>query len=104
MAYLFGSTVKGSRQPISDIDIAVLLKDNNLKNQVKLIFKLSKALKMSNEKIDLIDLKYASIHLKYRMVKEGIKIIDKGIREELLKELIELYPEVQENLRILFRG
>lgn len=104
LAYLFGSTVKGLRQPISDIDIAVLLKDDSLESQAGLIAKLAKALRMPEDKVDLVDLGRAPLHLKYRVLREGIKLTDRGFEEGLLKELVERYPDVQESLNMALRS
>ncbi|MEM2904439.1 MAG: nucleotidyltransferase domain-containing protein [Candidatus Bathyarchaeia archaeon] len=63
LAYLFGSTVKGLRQPISDIDVAVLLKDDRLERQAQLVAKLAKALRMPEDKVDLVDLDHTGLWL-----------------------------------------
>jgi len=51
-----------------------------------------------------VDLNQADLHLKYNILREGIKLIDKGFEEELIHELIENYPETRENLNIAFQA
>ncbi|MEM2915266.1 MAG: nucleotidyltransferase domain-containing protein, partial [Candidatus Bathyarchaeia archaeon] len=104
LAYLFGSTARGTAQPISDIDIAVLLKDNSFEKQADILWRIAKASHMSEDRIDLVDLSRADLHLKYNILREGIKLIDKGSEEQLTRELIEYYPEIRENLNIVLRA
>jgi uncharacterized protein YutE (UPF0331/DUF86 family)/predicted nucleotidyltransferase len=96
LAYVFGSYVHGFTTPLSDVDVAVLMKDNSLRNLSDLWSRLAKALKINEDLLDLVDLARAPIHLKYRVVKDGFKLIDRGCFEEKLKEeLISSYPEAK---------
>jgi predicted nucleotidyltransferase len=79
LAYVFGSYVRGFTTPLSDVDVAVLMKDNSLRNLSDLWSRLAKALKINEELLDLVDLARAPIHLKYRVVKDGFKLIDRGL-------------------------
>jgi len=103
-AYLFGSTAKGLRQPISDIDVAVLVEGDGLRVQAELLALLAKALKVPEEKVDIVDLRRAPIHLKHRVLRDGIMLIDRGPGEQLLREVIERYPESNENLQRALRS
>ena len=103
LAYIFGSAARGVAQPLSDVDIAVLLKDNSLERQADILWRVAKALHMSEDRIDIVDLSQADLHLKYNILREGIKLIDKGFEEELTHELIEHYPENRENLNIMLK-
>jgi uncharacterized protein YutE (UPF0331/DUF86 family)/predicted nucleotidyltransferase len=104
VAYLFGSTAKGLRQPISDIDVAVLVEGDGLRVQAELLALLAKALKVPEEKVDIVDLRRAPIHLKHRVLSEGIMLIDRGPGEQLLREVIERYPEANESLQRALRS
>ena len=104
LAYLFGSRVKGLHQPISDIDIAVLLRDNSLEKQAALTYKIAKALKIPEDRVDLVDLSRASPHLKYNVLRCGVKLIDRGLGESLTREVTELSPERREEFSILLRS
>lgn len=104
LAYLSGSIARSTAQSISDVDVAVLLKDNSLEKQADILWKVAKALHVFEDRIDLVDLNQADLHLKYNILREGIKLIDKGFEEELIHELIENYPETRENLNIAFQA
>jgi len=78
LAYVFGSYVHGFTTPLSDVDVAVLLKDNSLRKLSDLWGRLAKALKIGEGLLDLVDLARAPIHLKYSVVKHGFKLVDRG--------------------------
>jgi len=103
LAYLFGSTVRGTRQPISDVDIAVLLRDNSLERQADVLWRAAKAFRMPEDKIDIVDLSRADLHLKYNILREGIKLVDRGSEGELIRELVERYPEARDELNVALR-
>jgi len=74
IAYLFGSTVKGNVNKLSDIDIAVMLDENLSKKdmldmELDLISELTRVLK--SDKIDLVVLNYTPLLLKYNIIKYG---------------------------------
>jgi len=103
LAYLFGSAGRGEARPLSDVDIAVLLKDGGLERQADIQWKVAKALHMSEDKIDVVELSQAGPHLKYSVLREGVKIVDKGFEEEIVDKLVEEYSEARENLNTLVR-
>ena len=74
IAYLFGSTVKGNANKLSDIDIAVMLDENLSKKdmlnmELDLISELTRVLK--SDKIDLVVLNDSPLFLKYNIIKYG---------------------------------
>jgi predicted nucleotidyltransferase len=74
IAYLFGSTVKGNVNELSDIDIAVMLDENLSKKdmlnmELDLISELTRVLKSDN--IDLVVLNDSPLLLKYNIIKNG---------------------------------
>ncbi|TFH41491.1 MAG: nucleotidyltransferase domain-containing protein [ANME-2 cluster archaeon] len=74
IAYLFGSTVKGNANKLSDIDIAVMLDENLSKKdmlnmELDLISELTRVLK--SDKIDLVVLNDSPLLLKYNIIKYG---------------------------------
>jgi uncharacterized protein YutE (UPF0331/DUF86 family)/predicted nucleotidyltransferase len=96
LAYVFGSYVRGFTTPLSDVDVAVLLKDNSLRRLSDLWSRLAKALRINEDLLDLVDLARAPLRLKYSVVKHGFKLIDRGGFEERLRgELIGSYPEAR---------
>ncbi|MDQ1275305.1 MAG: uncharacterized protein QG610_878 [Euryarchaeota archaeon] len=75
LAYLFGSTVRGESNCLSDIDIAVLFDDTlllmeNLDFQLELIGKLTEFLKTDN--VDLVVLNDSTLLLTYNIIRDGI--------------------------------
>jgi predicted nucleotidyltransferase len=74
LAYLFGSTIMGNANELSDVDIAVMLDENLSKKdrlyvELDIISELSHMLK--SDKIDLVVLNDAPLLLKYNIVKNG---------------------------------
>lgn len=78
-AYIFGGVAKGRITPLSDIDIAVYLKDvENIdlwEKKVQILKDLEEELK--TEEIDLVVLNEAPISLKGRIMQNKILIIDR---------------------------
>jgi len=69
---IFGSQVDGSQRQDSDFDIAVYCnKFNNLDSYTKVLFGLADVLKISSDKIDLTNLKYADPILRYEITSKG---------------------------------
>ena len=73
-AYLFGSTVRGDANELSDVDIAVMLdeslsKKDMFNEELNLISELTCVLK--SDKIDLVVLNDAPLLLKYNVIKNG---------------------------------
>ena len=75
VAYLFGSTVRGEANSLSDIDIAVLFKDSLLQEetfdlQLELIGELTELLNTNN--VDLVVLNDSPLLLTYNIIRDGI--------------------------------
>jgi len=75
VAYLFGSTVHGEANSLSDIDIAVLFKDSLLQEeafdfQLELIGELTELLNTNN--VDLVVLNDSPLLLTYNVIRDGI--------------------------------
>jgi uncharacterized protein YutE (UPF0331/DUF86 family)/predicted nucleotidyltransferase len=96
LAYVFGSCARGFETPLSDVDVAVLLKDNSLRRLSDLWGRLAKALGISEDLLDLVDLARAPLRLKRSIVERGLKLVDRGGFEEgLRRELVDNYPEAR---------
>ena len=93
LAYLFGSMSKSKGHPRSDIDIAVLLRDNSWPSISRLIDSLG-----LGERLDIVDLSRADPLLKYKIVSTGIKLVDKGNYEKRL--LLKLFERIHEALDV----
>ncbi|RLF13686.1 MAG: hypothetical protein DRJ97_07615 [Thermoprotei archaeon] len=70
LAYLFGSRAKGVEAEDSDWDIAVLFEEEPTALD-ELQVEVAKALKVAEDKVDLVTLNDADLHLKFKVIKEG---------------------------------
>jgi len=94
LAYLFGSRAQGRRSPISDYDLAVLLKDNSLRGMGRVLFEVAGALGVNEDQVDILDLSKAPIGLKVKVLKEGVRVLDRGYEGALVREVNETFPEL----------
>lgn len=80
LVYLFGSTVKGNRGPMSDYDFAIFLgsKDKKMiaRTQFQLMDELSRCLKTDKVDVVMLDL-VNSTELKYNILHEGRLIFER---------------------------
>jgi len=83
-AYVFGSVIKGKTHPLSDIDVAVYLKDDSIRKVVELNAKIVDAL---GDNVDFVVLNKAPYSLRYIIISEGVLIFSRN-----------------ENLRIAFES
>ncbi|MBI3354869.1 MAG: nucleotidyltransferase domain-containing protein, partial [Nitrospirae bacterium] len=74
-AYLFGGLLKKRRNPLSDIDIAVYLKDTGKSGYLELFGKISDLL--NTDEVDLVILNTAPISLAGRVLQDRRVLIDK---------------------------
>ena len=94
LAYLVGSRARGEVTKLSDIDVALLVTQEEEAAVVDVKGNLARALSVREEMVDTIDLSRADLHLKRKVLAEGIKLIDRGGFEDAIKkEINEKYPE-----------
>lgn len=81
-----------------DIDIVIKVEFKEKKSNVfsKIIIDLAKILEIPLERIDLIDFDYLDLEFKKKLIDIGIIIIDKGVLEEVKREILEKYSEYHE--------
>ncbi len=103
LAYLFGSRAKSKGSFVSDYDIAVLLRRRGLRELGEVVFMSSKALGVNEDLIDVLDLAEAPLHLKAKVLTEGIKLIDRGYEKALKLEVNIKYPEIAPQMKGLLR-
>lgn len=77
LAYLFGSYARNKQHPLSDIDIAVLLKENVdfFQKKLDLIEPVSKIL--GTDEFDLVILNEAPLNLTFEILSRGKTIVNK---------------------------
>ena len=97
LAYLFGSTVRGDANQLSDVDIAIKFDESLSKKDVfdaelNLISELTGILK--TDKVDLIVMNDAPLLLNYNIIKNG-KILksDESKRVQFEKKILSTYPD-----------
>lgn len=76
LAVLFGSYARGEATPSSDVDVAVLADDRGV--VLDLAAEISRALGIPEALVSIIDLRLADPVLAMRILREGVKIIDRG--------------------------
>lgn len=104
LVYLFGSRVRGKASPISDYDVAVLLRDGSLQAFTDVLLSISRALGVCEDKVDILDLSKASLHLKAKVLSEGVKVIDRGYGDALRLDVNVNYPELAYQTSVLLRN
>ncbi|KPV62650.1 MAG: Nucleotidyltransferase domain protein [Candidatus Bathyarchaeota archaeon BA1] len=86
LAYVFGSRARGEAIEDSDIDVAVLLKDESWEAVSRLVGAVATALKVNVERVDIVNLARVDTILKLSVLTEGIKLVDRGALEDALYE------------------
>ena len=99
LAYLYGSALRAGRP--RDVDIAVLIRGvGKLEAISQIVERVSKALQISEERVDVLDLERADPLLIHRILSEGVKLLDVGDEEERLSSRLQaIYPTLREELR-----
>jgi predicted nucleotidyltransferase len=103
VAYLFGSTVRGEANCLSDIDIAVLFDDNLSKEeafnfQLELIGELTVLLKTNN--VDLVTLNDSPLILTYNAIRNGIILkSDESVRVRFETRIMSRYLDEQYHIK-----
>lgn len=106
-AYLFGSQVSGRVSPMSDVDIAILLKDNSPKGRELiheedyLSYKIVTALGV--EEVDLIDLNRQGQIFQHNVLRTGRLIYDADpdFRIRFVTRIISNYCDFELTLRFM---
>ncbi len=93
VAYIFGSVAQGKENPLSDIDIAIIINPQQINEKMyrygykaEVLSDLIKLLKTNN--VDLVILNEADILLRHRVLYFGKLIYSKNEKNELNSRLI----------------
>lgn len=83
VAYLFGSTARGTARPRSDIDVAVLLREDGsvLERRLALMADLAEA--MGTNRVDVVVLNEAPVALAYRVLRDGRLLLSRDERARI---------------------
>ncbi len=106
-AYLFGSQVSGKIGPMSDVDIAILLKDNApvgrelIHKEDYLTYKIADALQV--KEVDLIELNKQGLIFVHNVLKTGKLIYDADpdFRIRFVAKVISDYCDFEPTLRFM---
>jgi len=71
LGYLFGSVCTGRQGPLSDIDIAVLLRDDSLRKSIEGQIQDALCRTLHTDRVDFVSLADAPSSLAYRVIREG---------------------------------
>ena len=103
VAYLFGSTVRGETNGLSDIDIAVLFDETLTKKeafdlQLELIGELGSLLKTNN--VDLVILNDSPLLLTYNVIRYGIVLkSEERVRIKFETKIMSRYLDEQYHIK-----
>ncbi|SDL04087.1 type VII toxin-antitoxin system MntA family adenylyltransferase antitoxin [Halarsenatibacter silvermanii] len=95
-AYIFGSVVSGLDNKLSDVDLAIYVDEENIKEtgsfgyRSRVIVELEKAV---GEKIDLVILNNASVTLSYEILQKGKLLFTRSnsLRREFQENIMRKY-------------
>ncbi len=93
LAYLFGSMVESDFSG-HDVDLALKLRSKKDFDTLSiLVGEVARILKVPEDKVDVVNIDRAGLPLKYRVLTQGIKLVDKNdVESALMKDVIENYP------------
>ena len=107
-AYQFGSTIRGGEGPLSDLDIAILVRDEQtplavdlLRVELLLAYELQKQLHV--QQVDLITLNPQRLPLQYAILRTGRLIFetDPKYRIRFVQKVIQDYLDFQPTLELI---
>jgi hypothetical protein len=77
VAYLFGSTARGTTGPLSDVDVGVLLGDEA--DEEAVVGRLTDALARAfrTDRVDVVSLTAVPIPVRYQILRDGVRLLDR---------------------------
>jgi predicted nucleotidyltransferase len=101
LAYLFGSLVRGKIGPLSDIDVALLLNDDDEDGTIRSNLRSKMAEALGPQRVDVVFLNAALIELAYAVIADGELIYqrDATTRVEYEAKIMSLYCDFLPVLR-----
>jgi len=102
VAYLFGSVARGTAGPLSDVDVAVLLRGEVDPFEVRLALLAELAEALASDDVDLVVLNQAPISLAYRVLRDGRPLVskDEGARVRHRVEVVDRYLDMEPFRRV----
>lgn len=104
VGYLFGSRATGRPRSDSDVDVAVLLRDDDHDALPSLLADLSRALAPLH--VDVVDLRTAPDVLAYRVLRGGTLLVsrDEGVRRAHWVGVVDRYLDMAPARRLMSEG
>jgi len=106
VAYLFGSLARGTQGPLSDVDVAVLLREDGslFDRQLRLVADLSGELRRDD--VDVIVLNACPVPLGYRVLRDGRLLLnrDNGARARHWAATVDRYLDMEPFRRVQADG
>ena len=103
LAYVFGSYVEGYENEDSDIDFAILFKnDIGLWDEMALQVQISEAIGF--EKVDVVNLNKINLKIQFEVISKGLTIYesDKDTADDYIERVLHLYHQRQIRDRIFY--
>lgn len=102
--YLFGSYSDGAANPKSDLDLAILFKEDiDLREELALQVQLSEAVRF--EAIDLLNLNKAPLLMQFKVISSGCLIYeaDSDMTSDFLEDIFQRYHDQEYRFRVFFQ-
>jgi len=107
-AYQYGSTVRGQEGPLSDLDIAILIDEEQAPSGIELLrIELLLAYEIQKQfnipKVDLITLNHQPLNMQHAVLRTGILIYDANPRSRIrfTQKIIQDYLDFQPTLELI---
>jgi len=106
VAYLFGSRARGTSGPLSDIDVAVLLRGDGHALERRLALMADLAEVSGRERVDVVILNEAPVALAYRVLRDGRLLFsrDERARIEHRVRTVDRYLDMEPFRRVQEQG
>lgn len=106
VAYVFGSTARGTGGPLSDVDVAVLLTGDGELLHVRLALMADIVEALGSDRVDVVVLNEAPVPLAYRIIREGKLILsrDEGLRIRHRVRTVDRYLDMEPFRRVQEEG
>jgi predicted nucleotidyltransferase len=106
VAYLFGSSARGTAGPLSDVDVAVLLRGDGDPSRRHLELIGEAAAAAGSDKVDVVLLNEAPVALAYRVLRDGRLILcrDERARARFFVDIVDRYLDMEPFRRALADG
>jgi predicted nucleotidyltransferase len=95
-AYLYGSVARGAAGPMSDVDVALLIADDDPEGVVARVTD-DLARRLHTSRIDVVSLSAAPIPLRYHVLRDGMLVLsrDPARLQRFIARSVLQYPDLE---------